>query len=614
MVVAPHSVWEALKAWCYAQGRSCHGMDYYANKATQPSQVTISDSQQLECPEENCRSPRPNLPAPVESCMPNDTEEDNGSTNWFCTGDPLDLEEVNSTQVKYSALHAQSQDALPTPFSSKQAPHMSNELLEDMRRNCKPSHSALELTSAKRGKRQKTNSSINDFHERYPSLRREEMERLAAIEERKLEDTYSIQKCISALEELPYLQMGDMLKAADLFTYNKDNRGVFLSFSTNVLAMGICPLENVFVLIQRVDFLLALPRIHTFHLQDCTSQTIFELRLERQDLMAGLALPLVGHLHLLREKPLHVTLAGLAARHGPVLSLRLGRRDAVVVTSLRLAKECFSTELDVNFANRPRFPSAREVSFGYTGLSAASYRPHWRSTRPLPPAHAASGGVTRVELKRNLFELSHGVLMEAIAGAKGTRDGSDADMSKEAHEFKKVVDEIVPLLGMANLHDHLPGPLRWLDFGGVRRRLTELVNRRNALMHGLIDAERQRRPQEDHATDELLPESKSMIGVMLSLQESDPQQYTDTFIAALVTNLFGGGTVTTSATMEWAMSLLLNHPDALQKAREECFDWSRVAGAEVDMTQASAKILYKAVPLVALCKPHDNMQTMLHKI
>ncbi|XP_048561426.1 cytochrome P450 81Q32-like [Triticum urartu] len=483
----------------------------------------------------------------------------------------------------------------------------------------------------------------------------------------------------------------------------------------------------------------------------------------------GLALPLVGHLHLLREKPLHVTLAGLATRHGPLLSLCLGRRDAVVVTSLRLAKECFSSELDVNFANRPRFPSAREVSFGYTGLSAASYGPHWRAMRRIATVHllsarrvdlmsdaaiagetramvrrlarAAAGGFARVELKRNLFELSHGVLMEAIAGTKGTRAAAlDADMSEEAHEFKKVVDEIVPLLGMANLHDHLPAPLRWLDLGGVRWRLTELVNRRNALMHSLIDAERQRRRQEDHAAEELLPESKSMIGVMLQLQESDPQQYTDTFIAALVTNLFGGGTVTTSATMEWAMSLLLNQPDALRKAREEvsarvgharllgkedlphlpylrciisetlrlypaapllsphessadcslhgyhlpagtmllvnayaihrdpsvwddpeefrperfdvngdgqghegmmmlpfgmgrrrcpgeslalrtmglvlgtliqCFDWSRVAGDEVDMTQASAKILYKAVPLVALCKPHDSMRAML---
>jgi cytochrome P450 len=54
----------------------------------------------------------------------------------------------------------------------------------------------------------------------------------------------------------------------------------------------------------------------------------------------------------------------------------------------------------------------------------------------------------------------------------------------------------------------------------------------------------------------------------------------------------------------------------------QCFDWCRVAGegdegkygGEVDMTPASAKILYKAIPLEALCKPHKNMQAMLHKI
>jgi hypothetical protein len=104
----------------------------------------------------------------------------------------------------------------------------------------------------------------------------------------------------------------------------------------------------------------------------------------------GLALPLVGHLHLLLKKPLHVTLAGIAARHGPVLSLRLGRRPTVLVTSLRLAEECFSSELDIIFANRPRFPSAREVSFGYKGLSAASYSPHWRAMRRTATVHLLS--------------------------------------------------------------------------------------------------------------------------------------------------------------------------------------------------------------------------------
>lgn len=142
--------------------RSCRGMDYHANKATKFSQVTTSYSQQLEGSEEHFCSPTPNLPAPGDSRMHIDTEEGNGSTDWFCTDDPLDLEVVNSTQVKDSALHVQSQDALPR------------------HRNCQPSHSAPELTTSKQGRRQKINSSIDDFHERYLNLKREEMEWFAS--------------------------------------------------------------------------------------------------------------------------------------------------------------------------------------------------------------------------------------------------------------------------------------------------------------------------------------------------------------------------------------------------------------------------------------------------
>lgn len=63
-------------------------------------------------------------------------------------------------------------------------------------------------------------------------LKKEEIERFAAIEEKKLEDPYSISRCVTTLERLPGLQMADMVMAADIFK-SKENRELFLSFSTD---------------------------------------------------------------------------------------------------------------------------------------------------------------------------------------------------------------------------------------------------------------------------------------------------------------------------------------------------------------------------------------------
>ncbi|KAF7001272.1 hypothetical protein CFC21_016979 [Triticum aestivum] len=307
----------------------------------------------------------------------------------------------------------------------------------------------------------------------------------------------------------------------------------------------------------------------------------------------ALAVPFLGHLPFLK-KPLHATLARLAARHGPVFSLRLGSRPAVVVTSAELARECFSSDLDATLANRPHFPSVREVSFDYTVLTLANYGAHWRAARRVAVVHllsarrvdlmsdavvarelralvrrlarlTAGGATARVELKRRLFDLSHSVLMEALARSRNTYSDDGADMSQEAREMKDVVDATVPLVGVANLWDYLP-VLRWFDWRGVARQLADTTSRRNAFIYKLIDRERQK---QQAAADKQEEEEQGMIGVMLSLQKSEPGLYTDTFIAALVANLLGVGTETTSTTTEWAMGLLLNHPAVLKKAQEE---------------------------------------------
>uniref|UniRef100_A0ACD5XCG5 Uncharacterized protein n=1 Tax=Avena sativa TaxID=4498 RepID=A0ACD5XCG5_AVESA len=310
-------------------------------------------------------------------------------------------------------------------------------------------------------------------------------------------------------------------------------------------------------------------------------------------------IPFFGHLHLL-DKPFHATLSRLAVRHGPVFSLRLGSRSAVVVSSPACARECF-TEHDVTFAGRPNLPSLTLISKDYGSvLSVLSHGPQWRALRLVAAVHLLSAhrvscmaGVIsaevrammvrlrrsavaspRVQLRRRIFELSLSVLMETIADTKTTLasssnvDYSEAgtDMSMEAREFKKEADAINEYLGTTNLWDYLPF-LEWFDMSGAKKKVLAAMGRQDAFMQQLIDSERRKM---DHAdADANGGEKKSMISVLLSLQKKEPEVYTDKMIIGLCLNLFTAGTGTSSITVEWAMSLLLNHPAVLKKAQAE---------------------------------------------
>ncbi|CAL4919200.1 unnamed protein product [Urochloa decumbens] len=350
------------------------------------------------------------------------------------------------------------------------------------------------------------------------------------------------------------------------------------------------------------------------------------------------AIPVLGHLHLL-GKPMHAALSRLAARYGPLFSLRLGSRAAVVVSSAALARECF-TEHDVCFANRPRFPSLLLISYDGATLPTCGYGDYWRNLRRvatvqllsarrvgcmLPAvsgevramarrmyraaAAAGPGGAGRVELKRRLFEVSLGALMEAIARTKTSRaeaDSDDTDMSPEAQEYKKALDEFIPLVDAANMWDLLP-VLKWFDVFGTRKKIVAAVGRRDAFLRRLIDAER-RSMDGGGESDE-----KSMISVLISLQKSEPEVYTDTVIMSLCSSMFTAGTETTASTAEWAMSLLLNHPEVLKKAQAEIdasVGSSRLIGADdvprLGYLQHIVTETLRLYPVLPTLIPHES--------
>ncbi|XP_058205895.1 xanthotoxin 5-hydroxylase CYP82C2-like [Rhododendron vialii] len=93
------------------------------------------------------------------------------------------------------------------------------------------------------------------------------------------------------------------------------------------------------------------------------------------------AWPIIGHLHLLGGKtPVFRTLAAMAVKHGPIFTIQIGMRRALVVSGKETIMECFTTN-DCAFVSRPK--SAAVKYMGYDGAMSAlgPHGPYWRELR-----------------------------------------------------------------------------------------------------------------------------------------------------------------------------------------------------------------------------------------
>ncbi|RVX23852.1 Cytochrome P450 81E8 [Vitis vinifera] len=266
------------------------------------------------------------------------------------------------------------------------------------------------------------------------------------------------------------------------------------------------------------------------------------------------AIPILGHLHLLLKPPIHRQLQSLSKKYGPIFSLRFGSSPVVIISSPSTVEECF-TKNDIIFANRPRWLIGKYIGYNYTTIASASYGEHWRNLRRLSALEIFSSNrlnmflgtrrdeikillhrlsqnsrdnFARVELRPMFTELTCNIIMRMVTGKRYY--GEDVD-SEEAKRFQKIMRGIFELAG------HQIQEIFCLYYGGL-------------ILGGLVN-------------------KNSMIDHLLSLQKSEPEYYTDEIIKGLALILTFAGTDTTATTIEWAMSLLLNHPDVLKKARAE---------------------------------------------
>ncbi|CAL4978724.1 unnamed protein product [Urochloa decumbens] len=301
-------------------------------------------------------------------------------------------------------------------------------------------------------------------------------------------------------------------------------------------------------------------------------------------------LPLIGHLHLLGSLP-HRALRSLAASHGPVMLLRLGRVPTVVASSAAAAEEALKTR-DLAFSGRPRLLMAQRLLYD-CDMVFAPYGKYWRRARRVCVLHllsprrtasfrrvreheaaalvarvraraAAAGGV--VNLSDALISYAKAVVSRAAFGdGDYGLDGDDGGGEK----LRRVFAEFEELIAAAPAREISPW-LGWVDtLTGLEAKTKRTSEALDGVLERVIADHRSRRTgggRRHVFADGELDDHRDFVDVLLDVNELDDETglelHTDN-IKAIVLDIFAAGTDTSYTVLEWAMAELLNHPNKM---------------------------------------------------
>ncbi|CAI0426546.1 unnamed protein product [Linum tenue] len=301
-------------------------------------------------------------------------------------------------------------------------------------------------------------------------------------------------------------------------------------------------------------------------------------------------LPIVGHLlqFISSKQTLAQAFADIADRH---------------VSDPKTVQECFTAN-DRALASRPWSSQAEFLNYRCAGFAAAPYGTYWRDIRKLAVTQLLSshrlkslahiqvseinmlvrelhrmcrrgGGV--VGISEVIEQMGSNMITRLIAGkrcfnyrAAGAGDGGGGGdvgglvegerIGRLMRDFMRVCGEfvpsdIVPLLGWMN----------WMPGGGVLKSMQRIGKELDVVMQSWIEEHKQRRRRDDEE------EQGDFIDVMLSAIGDDfAEEYSpETIVKATALTLILAGADTTSITVIWTLSNLLNNRNMLELAQQE---------------------------------------------
>eukprot|EP01018_Ginkgo_biloba_P018169 Gb_12032 [translate_table: standard] len=336
------------------------------------------------------------------------------------------------------------------------------------------------------------------------------------------------------------------------------------------------------------------------------------------------AWPIVGNLFQLGKKP-NESLFHLSQKYGPLMTLFLGTRTTVVVSSPAMAREFLRTN-DHIFASRTPVQASNCLSYLRSSLIWADYGSHWRMLRRIcnnelfsskrldDLQHLRRGHVFEMvrliyedHLKGKSINVGHTVFISSV-NLLGNMIFSQNVLnphSAASDEFKETVWKMIELSGTPNLADFFPF-LQFLDPQGLRRNNETHMARVYALFDKFIQNRLASRSQ-----NSCPPKIKDFLDILLDFKGDENAQWSHSDIKALLLEMFTAGSETTSATIEWAMAELIRKPQTMKRAQMELNDvvgrHRRVEESDTEKLpylQAVVKEVLRLHPPAPLLLPH----------
>nr|BBD34751.1 N-methystylopine hydroxylase [Eschscholzia californica subsp. californica] len=311
---------------------------------------------------------------------------------------------------------------------------------------------------------------------------------------------------------------------------------------------------------------------------------------------------IMGHLHLFNGTELtHRTLGSMADKYGPAFNIRFGSHKTLVVSSWKIIKECFTTN-DRFFSNRPGSLAIKLMFYDADSVGYAPYGSYWRELRKISTLKLLSNH--RLETLKHLRtsevdscfnqlmnswaenknrgdsdfapvrmddwfgDLTFNVVARIVAGKKNFAGGA-ARGDAGAQRYKSAMDEAFRLMTIFAYSDVIPS-LGWLDklrglVGDMKRCGSEI----DSVVESWVDEHRLKRRVSNKGGE--LDLEQDFIDVCLDIMEhsSLPGDDPEIVIKSTCLDMILGGSDTTTVTLTWALSLLLNHPQVLKRAKEE---------------------------------------------